>query len=660
MNAITIAPLLLGLAAFGVVRYAAKVKKPSLERARGLETIFENASDAAIMNDISGFVRTANKAFCRLTGYLPAKLIERSIFELAHGCTPEELARRWRTADHGESIVSAFQVRLQDGSTIPIEMVSTPLRQAGEPLIHSVFRDLSNRQKMGHGPGAWSFADDLINIMPIPVFYKNTQGLYIGCNRAYEEFKGITRQEMVGKTVYEMAPPEIARKYDEMDRALLQTRGIQIYDWVMPDAKGIERSVIFHKTVFTQASGEIGGIIGVMLDVTERKQAMAERIKHEQQIQQVQKLESLGVLAGGIAHDFNNILMAIIGNADLAQARLPIESPVRHNLQKIHAAAFRAADLSRQMLAYSGRGKFVLELLDLNRLIEEMIHMLEVSISKKAVLRFNQFNPLPMFEGDATQISQIIMNLVINASEAIGEKSGVIAITTGCMDCTRQYLQDLCLDQSIPEGLCVYLEVADTGCGMDEETKAKIFDPFFTTKFTGRGLGMSAVLGIIRGHNGGIKIYSEQGKGSSFKVIFPASSKQLELLDRAQMSSTWTATGKVLLVDDEESVRAIGSDMLRELGFEVVTACDGKDALLRFQEQPGFRFVILDLTMPHMDGEQCYRELQQLKPGTRVIMSSGFNEHEVSQRFIGKGLAGFIQKPYTLTALKEIVSKSCM
>ncbi|MDD2735879.1 MAG: response regulator [Desulfuromonadaceae bacterium] len=392
-------------------------------------------------------------------------------------------------------------------------------------------------------------------------------------------------------------------------------------------------------------------------EITIRKQAEDERNKMENKMQQTQKLESLGVLAGGIAHDFNNILTAIIGNAELALLRVNKESPGVDNLHKIEEAAARAADLAKQMLAYSGKGKFVIENINLNLLLEDMLHMLEVSISKKAVLRLNLIPDLPTVEADATQIRQIIMNLVINASEAIGEKSGVIAVTTGCMDCNKEYLKDVWLDENLSQGLYVYLEIADTGCGMDTHTLAKLFDPFFTTKFTGRGLGMAAVLGIVRGHKGAIKVHSEPGRGTSFKILLPASGKPARIFNYDGFENNWKGSGTVLLVDDEETVRGIGKDMLLEFGFTTITANDGREAVEIFKSTPDISFVILDLTMPHMDGEQCFRELRQLKPDVKVIMSSGFSEHEVTQKFMGKGLAGFIQKPYKLSALKEAIQK---
>ena len=391
--------------------------------------------------------------------------------------------------------------------------------------------------------------------------------------------------------------------------------------------------------------------------IVNRKRDEEARLKLEQQLLHTQKLESLGVLAGGIAHDFNNILTAIIGNADLALMRINRESPAVDNLHRIEQAASRAADLAKQMLAYSGKGKFLVESLDMNRLLEEMLHMLEVSISKNAVMRFNLAKPLPTVEADATQIRQIIMNLVINASEAIGDRSGVISATTGCMECDENYLKDVWLDENLAPGLYIYLEISDSGCGMDKETMAKLFDPFFTTKFTGRGLGMSAVMGIVRGHRGAIKVYSEPGRGSSFKILLPASGRPAEILNDDIAKDDWRGSGRVLLVDDEEGVRRIGGEMLKELGFTTVTADDGREALDMFRQNRDFAFVILDLTMPHMDGEQCFRELRLLKPDVKVIISSGYNENEVTQKFLGKGLAGFIQKPYRFGELKEAVKK---
>ncbi|WP_239027779.1 response regulator [Geomonas subterranea] len=390
-------------------------------------------------------------------------------------------------------------------------------------------------------------------------------------------------------------------------------------------------------------------------DVSDERRLSQEKTQMEAQILHVQKLESLGVLAGGIAHDFNNILMAIMGNAELALLRLPQESPARSNLQNIEKSSQRAADLAQQMLAYSGKGSFVIEVLDLNSLIREMSHMLDVSISKKAQMRLELAGDLPPLEVDATQIRQVIMNLVINASEAIGDREGAIRVRTGVRELDDAALSRLWLNDRLQEGLYVYFEVDDDGCGMDQETLSKIFDPFFTTKFTGRGLGMAAVLGIVRGHKGTIEVHSEPGRGTLFRVYLPAcraESRQTAQEERHAIAAS--GSGTVMLVDDEEAIRSLGREMLESLGYSVLTAEDGLAAVEMFQRcKDEVDCVILDLTMPHLDGEQALQLLRSLDPQVQVILSSGFSEQEITERFTGRGLAGFIQKPYRLADLSQ-------
>jgi two-component system cell cycle sensor histidine kinase/response regulator CckA len=401
----------------------------------------------------------------------------------------------------------------------------------------------------------------------------------------------------------------------------------------------------------------------ILRDSSERRRAEDERLKFLSQIQQTQKLESLGVLAGGIAHDFNNLLMAVLGHADLALDSLPSASEARDDLAEIRAAAQRATELCKQMLAYSGKGRFVIQPVEMQKVVEEMLHMLRVSISKNSILKLNFSPNLPSVDADASQLRQVVMNLVVNASEAIGERSGVITISTGAMDCDRAYLSEAWLDEQLPEGMYVFIEVADTGSGMDAETRTRIFDPFFTTKFTGRGLGLAAVLGIVRGHRGAIKVYSELGRGTTFKVLFPAGHRAEVREPGSLVRGIYEGKGTVLLVDDDESVRAVGRKMLERIGFTVVTASDGAEAIARFRERADdIICAIVDLTMPHVDGAETFRELRRMRSGVRVILSSGYNEQDVTQRFVGKGLAGFIQKPYQLSTLvavlKEVLEKN--
>jgi len=376
----------------------------------------------------------------------------------------------------------------------------------------------------------------------------------------------------------------------------------------------------------------------------------------QRKIEHTQRLESLGVLAGGIAHDFNNILTAILGNAAMAE-RKALTNPMdtRRYLANIVGSSEKAAELCKQMLAYSGKGKFVVRAINLSAMVEEITKLLEISINKGVVLKYHLAEQLPAVEADAAQMQQVIMNLVINASDAIADESGVISIATGMMQADQTYLADTSLDDQLPAGRYVYLEVSDTGCGMDAQTQAKLFEPFFTTKFTGHGLGMSAVLGIVRGHRGAIKVYSEAGKGTTFKVLLPASDVEVDLVDHNKESDqSWRGSGTVLIVDDEETIRETAAMMLEDMGFATLMATDGMDGVRVYREhQSEIVAVLMDMTMPKMDGKTCFTELRRINPDVKVILSSGYNEQEATSRFAGQGLAGFIQKPYLPDALQQ-------
>ncbi len=394
--------------------------------------------------------------------------------------------------------------------------------------------------------------------------------------------------------------------------------------------------------------------------ISERKWAEEKRLQLERQMQQTQRLESLGVLAGGIAHDFNNLLAIILGNANLAMEELPTDSPVRDSLHAIEATSLRAAELCRQMLAYSGKGWFAIETMDLNALIDEMVALLKASIAKKTTLNLTLDADLPALRGDPSQIRQVVMNLVINAAEAIGDEGGVVTISTGALKCTHEELSDAYLNETLNGGLYAWLEIADSGCGMDADTQRRIFEPFFTTKFTGRGLGLSAVLGIVRGHHGALRVRSALGQGTTIRVFLPAlQTAHTETGTAAEVAhADWRGTGTILLVDDEESVRVMVGRMLERLGFQVLTAANGREALYLYQARRArIVMVLLDLTMPVMDGEEAFNALRRINPQLRVVLSSGFTESEIAPRFAGLGLAGFLQKPYALYDLARCLHR---
>ncbi len=399
-----------------------------------------------------------------------------------------------------------------------------------------------------------------------------------------------------------------------------------------------------------------------------RTHAAEEQRSLEAQMRQAQKLESLGVLAGGIAHDFNNLLTGILGYASLAANTLRDGgSPAYRHVREIEKVAQRAAGLTKQMLAYSGKGRFMITSLDLSHAVEELAHLLSISISKKARLHYDFQQGIPLVEADPAQVQQVVMNLITNASEALGDQPGDITITTGVLHASCEYLADSYLDIVLPEGEYVFVDVVDTGCGMDKDTLARIFDPFFTTKFTGRGLGMSAVLGIMKGHRGTIKIASAAAYGTTVRLLFPALGRGAEVTPETPLVTDvvrrdqWSGNGTILVVDDEATIRGLAAAILAEDGYKVLTAVDGEQALEVYQRHGSeIDAILLDLTMPNKDGIETLHDLRAAGSEVAVILSSGYNEQEVAKRIHGDRFEAFVQKPYSrealLACLREVLA----
>ncbi len=502
-------------------------------------------------------------------------------------------------------------------------------------------------------------ADSYLSIANAVFVALDTEGKVTLVNKKACDILGSDEQHIVGKNWFSNFLPESIR--DQVKKVFLQLINgnlelVEYFENPILAGDGSERLIAWHNAFITDSEGKVTGLLSSGQDITVYRKAAQERRDLEMQMQHAQKLESLGVLAGGIAHDFNNILMAILGNTNIALMDLSPENPVYNNIKAVETAARGAANLAKQMLAYSGKGKFLIEAVNLNDAVDEMTRILDVSISKNTEVKYQYAPDLPLIEADATQIKQVIMNLVTNASDAVDNSPGTISITTGAMYCDDSYLASTYISEALDSGLYVFLEVSDTGCGMDRETLKKLFDPFYSTKFTGRGLGLSAVLGIIRGHKGAIKVYSEPGTGTSIKVLFPVNDLEQKLYrkEKREKRNSWTGSGTILLVDDEEAILSVGKQMLEHLGFHVVTASDGAEAVRIYRKSSGtITLVILDYIMPHLDGKQTFRELCRIKKDVQVIMCSGYNKQEVIRGFTDRPPAGFLHKPYIF---KELIS----
>jgi two-component system, cell cycle sensor histidine kinase and response regulator CckA len=403
-------------------------------------------------------------------------------------------------------------------------------------------------------------------------------------------------------------------------------------------------------------------------DLFHREQAARRAAEaSEAQSRHVQKLESLGLLAGGIAHDFNNLLHVVLGNADIALSRLPAHSPARNPLEEVVRATLRAADLTRQMLAYSGKGAFVVRHLDLSAEVREMATLLQTAISKQATLVWELAAGLPPVNADATQIRQVAMNLITNASDALGEAAGTITLRTGVL--SPEAVHDAQLGSSVlngdsadSAGPYVYLEVTDTGSGMTPDTLQRIFDPFFSTKYAGRGLGLAAVMGIVQSHRGLIRIRTAPAKGTSFRVLFPAVPGSVASQETPTAArSDWRGEGTVLIVDDEEGIRDVADRILQDFGFQTLLATDGREALdLMERNASQITAVLMDLSMPHMGGQEALRRLRESSPDLPVIMMSGYTEESVALQFsdTNPGITAFLQKPFLAEDLIGVIRQA--
>ncbi len=494
----------------------------------------------------------------------------------------------------------------------------------------------------------------ILDHSPNSIFVKDLAGRYLLVSRQHARMWNRPAGDFIGRDDSELFPPDIAARFRESDQQMISAEAAIKYELTvtLPGATAPTTAIV-QKFPLLDAEGRIYGMCGISTDITDRKQAEQDKITMERKLLAAQKLESLGVLAGGIAHDFNNILTSVLANASLARHDAASGRSVERSLTQIELAARRAADLCQQMLAYAGKGKLASDRLDLSELVRGTAALLEVTISKNTKLDLRLADGLPPVLADSTQLRQIVMNLVINAADAITGRPGLITVTTFTREADAALLHNALGNPDLPPGTYVGLEVADNGSGMTPETIARIFEPFFTTKFSGRGLGLSAVLGIVQGHRGALFVESTPGHGSTFRLLLPATSgRTVSSAPPFPEAGPVVLRGTVLVVDDEEAVRSIAATVLEMHGATSLTAASG-DAALELLRTRGeqIALVLLDLTMPGINGEETLRRMRMLGARQPVILMSGYSETETMQRSTNLGVAGFIQKPFEVATL---------
>jgi PAS domain S-box-containing protein len=661
-----------------LIRSREDLVRESQERTRSEEALrtmehryhelLDNANDIIYTIDLSGNFTSFNKTGEELTGYTSQEILKMNVSGLV---VPEQLSmvREMIKQRIAGAAPDKYDVQIQskNGRRLQLEISTRLMVEHGVPAgIHGIARNTTEKKEaqraLENTTRLYQRAIQVAGAVPYYFNYLTNEFEFVGDE--IQPLTGYSPGEF-NREIWETMTKDIVLLGDleglPLPEAIQKARSKEGVSWRadyrIRARDGADKWVANAAVQDRDEKGRLTGSLGILQDITERKRGEEERAKLDARIQQTQKIESLGLLAGGIAHDFNNLLVGVLGHVSMAFKDTDPTSPVRERLHHVETAAIRAAELANQMLAYSGRGRFVSEPISLSELVQEMGHLLEVSISKCAVLKY-QFAPdLPAVEGDVTQLRQVVMNLITNASEAIGDRSGVITIGTGVTELESSQMTRSYVYEELPRGIYACIEVCDTGCGMDKETIARIFDPFYSTKFTGRGLGLSAVLGIIRGHKGAIRVYSEPGRGTTFKILFPCSRKAAISLSKPESNAAHARLeGTVLVVDDEETVRTIAKSMLEEYGLHVLTACDGREAVDVYRSKMGaISLVLLDMTMPHMGGEEAFDRIREMDPEALVILTSGYNEQEATGRFAGKGLTAFLQKPYRLSNLIDTV-----
>ncbi len=628
----------------------------------------EMTSDYIYILDINeqGDIATswANDAFSRiLEGYTPQEIDARGGFRSI--VYPEDMPivlRRASVVLAGNDDVSEFRIITKRGNIRWLRAFSRPLWDADQQRVTRVLGAMQDITHEKQAEAELKASEDryrhLVELNPDAIFVHVDYSIVFINAAGLQLFGASSPDQLIGRSIFDLVHPN--------NHDLVRNRINQVIEHDINVPLSEFQYIRLDGTIFDleATSGPLTyngqqAVQSIARDITARKRAEAERLNLERKLQETQRLESLGLLAGGIAHDFNNLLMGILGNVSLALMELSTHSPAYESVVQIERAAQRAADLTRQMLAYAGKGRFVIHKINLNALVAEMAHLLRASISKKIMLNSHFAPHLPAIEGDASQIRQVVMNLITNAAEAIGDQQGTITLHSQVEYLDQRQLAQIYNAPDLTAGTYVVVSVTDTGCGMDEATQRRIFEPFFTTKFTGRGLGLAAVLGIMRSHRGSITVQSMPGVGSTFTLLLPAVSETAEQsIERppAPTGLVWPSIHNktVLVIDDEEDVREVVARMLQHLGCTVLLANDGDMGLELFQARINtIDCVLLDITMPRLSGEQVFQEIKCLCDHMPIILMSGYTEQEALSRFANLSGDAFLQKPFTATTLRK-------
>lgn len=548
----------------------------------------------------------------------------------------EEITGRRKLQEEQQKAIDELEMRVRERIA--------DLEDANELLTAEIAERKRFEEKLRE---QYHFLEVLINAIPSPVFHKDAKGIYQGCNRAFEQYMGRSWGEIIGKSDYDMAPRELADKYHAMDQALFNNTGIEDHETYFVDADGKAHNVIIIKAAYHKNEGTVGGVIGIMVDVTDRRKLEEEQLKME-------KLESLGVLAGGIAHDFNNIITGILGNISLARIFLDPSHKSHTQLEKAEKASQRAAELAHQLLTFAKGGVPIKKTVKLRDIVNECVSFILRGSNVHGVVDVP--DSLHAVEADEGQISQAFGNIILNAVQAMPSGGNLNIHAENITLADKNGL-------SLKPGEYVKISFTDKGCGIPYGNRKKIFDPYFTTKSGGTGLGLSSTYSIIKRHDGNIDLYSVVGSGTTFTCYLPSTGETFseQLADKETFAVGDPMGGSILVMDDEEMIRDIAREILEYLGYQVTTCATGEEAVALYKaaRESGAPFlaVIMDLTIQGgMGGKEAAQYILSIDPAARLIVSSGYSGDPVMAEYGNYGFSGAVVKPYEAMEIAQVLS----
>lgn len=634
-----------------------RAERALAEREKQYRDLVETSHDLIWSVDREGRWTFVNRqAVLRIYGYEPEELLGRPFTDVLAPDRKGPDTRKFADILAGRPCYGYETVHVRkDGSYVTLLFNAIAMRDESGAVIGTTgtAADITDRKRAEEQlRQATDRFESVVRRMPLGYILWDTDFRAQAWNPAAEAIFGIPAADAIGQNGHHLIIPAGARdEIDAMWRSVIAgaVRDHAVFDLQRRDGERIRCE--WSNAVIYDFNGAVSHVATLIRDVSER-----ERL--EAQLRRTQKMESLGVLAGGVAHDFNNALVGILCNTSLALEKLPVASEAHGYLTKVLNASRRSSELTRQMLVYAGKAAPEIRVIELNQVIRDMRELLESQLRRSVTFNVNLADNLARIDADAGQLQQVVMNLILNASEAIGEANGVVTISTYEKQVDARQIAAMYSDAQIAPGRFVCFEVSDTGCGMTPEVQARIFDPFFTTKFTGRGLGLAAILGIVRSHHGAIRVVSRPGVGTTFTVLLPTSAALRQDLPSTASTPPASLNGVTLLaVDDDPEVLDAVETVLTGRGCRVKSADSGPRALELFRQSPyAYDVVLLDMTMPGMSGEAVYDALCAIRPNVNVVFSSGYAEApRVDTRTDARLRVRFIRKPFTIDQLSEAI-----